>query len=485
MQNAIFLRIINEKGKNIMENDLKNVSRREFVITSGAVLGTLASTARGSQPAVSGKTRLAIVGTGSRGIGMWGSPAVRDYSDRIEMVGLCDINPKRVRVAEQLIRSNLQNMDGHLSQADETSSPAELEGSIPVFTDFDEMVRTTRPDRIIVTTMDSTHMRYVIRALELGCDVICEKPFATDEEQCQSIIDAQKKYDNNIVVTFNARYGVSATRVKEMLKEGAIGELYSVDYAEALDDDHGTSYFRRWHGIKENSGTLLVHKASHHFDQLNWWIEGDPVEVSAFGYLNRYGRKGPYRHANCRLCSHKDKCPFYWDITENEYSMKLYVDCESEDGYFRDGCVFRNAVNIYDTMSVQVRYNNKVLVTYSLNAGLPVEGQMITFNGSRGRIELRNYDQQPWDVTSSAELRLIRNFDNKDAELEALSRRSGSHGGSDKLIRDHIFIPESPDEMGHRAGARAGIMSAIIGIAAYRSIEKGQPVKIAELVDFS
>ncbi len=468
-----------------MKNDFKNVNRREFVLTSGAVLGTMASTARGAQPAAPEKTRLAIVGTGSRGIGMWGSPAVRDYSDRIEMVGLCDINPKRVRVAERLIRSNLQNMDGHLSQADGNSSPADIGGSIPVFTDFDEMVRTARPDRVIVTTMDSTHMRYVIRALELGCDVICEKPFATDEEQCQALINAQKKYDNNVTVTFNARYGVSATRVKELLREGAIGELLSVDYSEFLDDDHGTSYFRRWHGIKENSGTLLVHKASHHFDQLNWWIGGDPVEVSAYGDLRRYGRKGPFRHANCRLCTHKEACPYYWDITKEKYSMDLYVDCESEDGYFRDGCVFRNAINIYDTMSVQVKYDNKVLVTYSLNAGLPDEGQIIVFNGTKGRIELRNYDQQPWEVDASAELRLIRNFDKKDAELESLDRRTGSHGGSDKLIRDHIFIPESPDEMGHRAGARAGIMSAIIGIAAYRSIEKGRPVKINELVNFS
>lgn len=468
-----------------MKNDYKDFNRREFVITGGAVLGTLASTAKAVQNPAPRKSRLAIVGTGSRGIGMWGSPVVRDYQNRIEMVGLCDINPKRVRVAEKLIRSNLQNMDGHLSQAGDSSAGPEMKTSIPVFTDFDEMVRATRPDRVIVTTMDSTHMKYVIRALELGCDVICEKPFATDEEQCQSIIDAEKKYDNKIAVTFNARYGTSATRVKELLNAGEIGELLSVDYAEFLDDDHGTSYFRRWHGIKENSGSLLVHKASHHFDQLNWWIEGDPVEVSAYGDLRRYGRKGPFRHANCRLCTHKDKCPYYWDITKNDYAMELYVNCESEDGYYRDGCVYRNAINIYDTMSVLVKYNNKVLVTYSLNAGLPDEGQIITFNGTRGRIELRNYDQQPWKVDTSAELRLIRNFDKKDAELESLQRRSGSHGGSDKLIRDHVFIPESPDEMKHRAGARAGIMSAIIGIAAYRSIEKGRPVKIKELVNFS
>jgi predicted dehydrogenase len=165
--------------------------------------------------------------------------------------------------------------------------------------------------------------------------------------------------------------------------------------------------------------------------------------------------------------------------------MRLYVNCESEDGYFRDGCVFRNAINIYDTMSVQVFYENRVLVTYSLNAGLPVEGQTIVFNGSEGRIELRNYGSQPWDVDAAAEIRVIRNFSTGEPPLVPLQRRSGSHGGSDKLIRDHIFIPESPDEMGHRAGVRAGILSAIIGIAAYRSIEKGRAIRIEELIDLN
>ena len=429
------------------------------------------------------RTRLAIVGTGSRGIGMWGSPAVRDYSKQVEMVGLCDVNPKRVRVAERMIRSNMADMDGHLRTEGDGSFAAK--GSeIPVFTDFDEMVNTVSPDRIIVTTMDSTHIHYVIRGMELGCDMICEKPFATDEEQSQALISACEKYDKNITVTFNARYGTSATKIKELLNAGEIGELYSVDYAEYLDDDHGTSYFRRWHGIKENSGTLLVHKASHHFDQLNWWIGADPVEISAQGELRRYGRRGPFRHANCRLCSHKESCGHYWDITEHPHLVNLYVDCEGEDGYFRDGCVYRNAINIYDTTSVQVRYSNKVLVTYSLNAGVPLEGQTITLNGSKGRLEVRNYARQPWEAPARAEVRLMRNSESHST-LMPLARRQGSHGGSDSLIRDHVFIPDSPDPLKQRAGARAGIMSSIIGIAAYRSIEKGRPIKVAELIDVS
>lgn len=467
-----------------MNSKKQGVSRRDFLKITGssvAVAGAASNLEASLIQQGPKKARIATVGTGSRGIGMWGSPVVRDYSDRVQFVGLCDINGKRAKVAQRLFGKSISDQDGHL-RSEETTSPAQGSSQqIPVFTDFDEMVRTVKPERIIVTTMDSTHAQYVIRGMELGCDIICEKPFATDEEQCQAIIDAHKKHQKQVTVTFNARYGASATQVKEMLNAGEIGELYSVDYAEYLDTDHGTSYFRRWHGIKENSGTLLCHKASHHFDQLNWWIDSDPEEVSAFGELRRYGRKGPFRHANCRLCTHKNECPSYWDITKSERLMELYVSCESEDGYFRDGCVYRNAINIYDTMSVQVRYANKVLVTYSLNVGVPPEGQIIVFNGSKGRIELRNYDRQPWEPPARAEIRLMRNLET-DSTLIPVARREGSHGGSDRLIRDHVFIPESPDPLKRRASVRAGVMSAIIGVAGYRSIERKTPIKVKDLI---
>ena len=69
----------------------------------------------------------------------------------------------------------------------------------------------------MVTTVDSTHYRYIIRAMELGRDVITEKPMCTDEEQCQSILDTQKKTGKKVTVTFNARYGPEDMKVKEIV----------------------------------------------------------------------------------------------------------------------------------------------------------------------------------------------------------------------------------------------------------------------------
>jgi len=450
-----------------MKKSAGNISRREFIknsSVSAAALGALTLASPLSAFAAGAgqkKRRMALVGTGSRGISMWGSSLVRDYGEYLEMVGLCDINSKRLEVARKAIGKH-----------------------IPVFTDFDKMVRTTKPDCVIVTTVDSYHAKYVIRAMELGCDVLCEKPLCTDAAQAQAIIEACKRTGRKLEVTFNARYGGTATKAKELLMEGAIGEVYSVDYAEFLDLDHGASYFRRWHAFKENSGTLLVHKASHHFDELNWWLDADPVEVVAYGRLNKYGINGPFRHATCRQCIYKDKCEFFWDITKNKWFMELYVGCESEDGYYRDACLYRRGINIYDTMSVQVKYDNNTLVTYSLNATVPYEGQYIVFNGSKGRLELHNYDRSTWNVPPRSNIRLLRNF--KEPEIiPPVKRKAGTHGGADTSIKDMLFKPGMKDELGHRAGMRAGIMSAIIGIAAYTSIETRKKIKISDLINLA
>jgi len=440
-----------------------SIDRRTFLKStsvSAAALGALSLAGPLSALAAGSKMRLAMVGTGSRGTGMWGTPLLEDYSDLLEFVGLCDINPERAVVAQSIIGTKA-----------------------PTFTDFDLMIKTTRPDAVIVTTVDGYHWKYVCRAMELGCDVICEKPLCTEAAQAQAIIDTQKKTGRKLTVTFNARHGSSSMKLKELLLSGEIGEIYEANYDEFLDRSHGADYFRRWHAFRQNSGSLYCHKASHHFDELNWWIESDPLEVTAHGKLNVYGFNGQFRHANCRVCTFKKNCPFFWDITTNPEYMKLYVECEDSDGYYRDGCVFRNGIDIYDTMVSQIRYASGVLVNYSLNAAVPYEGQFIVFNGSKGRIELRNFNKQPWQEKNDAEIRLTK-VDGTTTVIP-VAHEDGEHGGADKRIRDMIFRPSGADPLGQKAGMRAGLMSSLIGIASYTSIDERGTVKIDDLVKWA
>lgn len=457
----------------------KNVDRRTFLTAvSMLAAGNLMSVPSWGFGQSKAKLKIVLVGTGVRGTSFWGKRLVEQYSDILEFVGLCDINEGRLAYAKTYMGV-----------------------SCPTFTDFEEMVSTTKPDLVIVTTKDSTHHEFIIKGLDMGCDVLTEKPLTTDEDKCQAILDAERRNNRNVIVGFNYRWSPYITKIKELLVNNEIGKIVSVDFHWYLNTYHGASYFRRWHGLRQAGGTLWVHKATHHFDLLNWWLDSDPAEVFAYGALEHYGSNGPFRGENCRKCDHKKECKFHWDITKSQRNMDLYVKNEKYDGYIRDNCLFRHDINIYDKMSAQIKYANDVLVNYSLTTYSPFEGWRIAFNGMDGRIEA--WLDIPWMENSgmsqselhAAEMSQDKNDDkerkpiilhknwNDYQTIEVVSERGG-HGGGDKRLHDKIFRnPENPDPYKHSAGTRDGAMSILVGIAARKSIESGRPVRIAELTD--
>lgn len=412
--------------------------------------------------AASKKVKVALVGTGSRGSQTWGKSLLDGYSKWVNMVGLCDINPKRVEYAKKFMGA----------------------GSAKTYEakDFDRMIRETQPDVVIVTTTDRFHVDYTVRAMELGVDVISEKPIATEVDQCQRILDTEYKTGKKVTVGFNMRFENMSPEMKKVIDSGELGRILSVDFQEYLDLDHGASYFRRWHGKNKYSGSLLVHKASHHFDLVNWLLNSDPVEVQAMGRVAFYGHNNSFRARNCRSCPFTDKCDFYWDITKSKRMMDLYVNCEDADGYFRDGCVWDNEIDSFDTSTTQVTYDNGAYLTYTQNTNLPYEGQYISITGEKGRMDVRLFARQPWEEKAPMEIRISK--DTKTSRIFALDNDPGEHGGADNRVKDLIFNPDIKDELKQRAGSRAGVMSSLIGIAAKKSIETGKKVNISDLIHF-
>ena len=250
--------------------------------------------------------------------------------------------------------------------------------------------------------------------------------------------------------------------------------------------------------MREEGGTLLLHKSTHHFDLMNWWLDSDPEEVFAYGDLEFYGANGPFRGKNCRECDYKDKCDFHWDITKNQHMMDLYVNNEKHDGYIRDNCLYRPEINIYDKMSAQVKYANNVVMNYSLTTYSPFEGYRVSFNGTKGRIEAWRHvpylqdayiDQKDMHAQEMNQDNDALNHEPlivhelwKKYETETVSSEKGGHGGGDRRLQDKIFVdPNKRDEFDRSAGVRDGAMSILIGIAARKSIESGKPVRIEEL----
>lgn len=453
-------------------------SRRQFLTSISMLAATTAVPLSAFSFGAKNKLKIVLVGTGVRGIGFWGQRLVENYSDILEFVGLCDINPGRLQYALKYIGVHC-----------------------PIYTDFEKMISETTPDLAIITTKDSTHHQFIIKGLDMGCDVMTEKPLTIDEQKTQAILDAERRSGRNLIVGFNYRWSPYSTKIKELLMNNSIGKITSVDFHWYLNTYHGASYFRRWHGQRESSGTLWVHKATHHFDLLNWWIDSDPYEVFAYGDLDFYGSNGSFRGDKCRTCPHKSECAFYWDITEDEHMMKLYVENEKYDGYIRDNCLFREEINIYDKMSAQVKYMNKVNLNYSLTTYSPYEGWRVAFNGTEGRLEAWLDIPYHKEVSvNQAELHIAEMDQSgsqqeeyepiithklwKDFEVVKVPVERGGHGGGDQRLQDKIFKnPELEDSYERAAGSRDGAMSVLIGVAARKSIESGEPVRIAELTD--
>ena len=461
-----------------------NSGRRAFIKRS--IAAGAAGLALGAAP-VAGKVevqsrqrkRYCILGLGSRS-GFYKLNMEKKYGAYAALGGICDINPGRLELARR-----------QSEEAGAEPPPAYLAK------DFDRMIAETKPDMVIVTTMDSTHDEYIIRTMELGVDVHTEKPMTTDATKCQAIIDTQRRTGRFCRVGFNYRYSPPRTQLKRLLMDGTIGDLLSVDFHWLLNTFHGADYFRRWHGQKRFSGGLMVHKATHHFDLVNWWLSAVPLEVHAIGKRDFYTPAMAQRmgldsyHERCRTCPEADKCGFYLDLESSQKLKALYLDNEHHDNYFRDRCVFRPEIDIEDTMSVVVRYDSGVDMSYSLNAMNSWEGYMVNFNGTKGRIEhlakekiyISGTNTEQGGLEEGGTTTRIIPLRGPEREIEVWSGEGG-HGGGDKLLLDSLFLPNPPtDSYMRMADHRGGAYSILTGIAANQSMETGQMVRVADLVD--
>ena len=396
-----------------------------------------------------------------------------------ELVALCDSNPGRLAARLDWAKGSGFPTSGYAAE------------------DFDEMLAAERPDWVIVTSPDHTHARYVCRALEAGCNVVSEKPLTIDAESLQHILDAQRASGRELRVAFNYRYSPPRAQVKRLLQEGAIGEVLSVDFHWLLDTTHGADYFRRWHRNKSGSGGLLVHKASHHFDLVNWWLDSVPKRVFASGHRRYYTAENAEalglgeRGERCLGCPAAERCPFHLDI-EREKLLKLtYRDHEHHDGYFRDRCVFDAEIDIEDTMNVLVDYRSGARMSYSLNASVPREGYTVAFNGTRGRLDHScvesSYVSGKGGIMGELdeeETRIVVQPHFGRAREIPIETGEGGHGGGDALLLEDLFsgTAEAGDPLGRRADQRAGAWSILTGIAANRSIATGEAVEVGSLV---
>ena len=433
------------------------------------------------------KRRYVVVGTGHR-VQMYLDAMVGEHHDDAELVGLVEPNPGRLAVHLAWLSEAGLDVDGVF-----TGHPAALE----------RILSETRADRVIITSPDFTHAGLIVRALDAGVDVVVEKPLTINPESTRRIAEAAERTGRQVMVTHNYRYSPRNSALKELIKNGSIGTPLSVTFEWVLDTAHGADYFRRWHRDKANSGGLLIHKASHHFDLVNWWLSDSPEQVYARGGVRFYGSENAAargmagRHERGTHEGAHD--PWELDLRSDSRLQSLYLDNESYDGYHRDQDVFGPGVTTEDNLAVIVDYAGEATLSYSLNAHSPWEGYRIAVNGDEGRAELDVVERAA--VLTDADDKVV--VDPSAAAVEASSRTggerltlqrhwevaqdvkieegSGAHGGGDALLLADIFRGPGDDWLERPADWLDGIRAIAVGMAGNESLHTGLPVKIADL----
>ncbi|MDQ5980267.1 MAG: hypothetical protein QG602_3243 [Verrucomicrobiota bacterium] len=435
------------------------------------------------------KKRFAFVGTGGRAISFV-EPLVTTYRDHNELVALCDLSAARMAYYNGLLA-------GDWGYHAVPAYPAAA---------FDAMLRETKPDTVFVCSKDDTHHDYIIRALRAGCDVITEKPMTIDAEKCRAILDAQRATGRSVRVAFNYRWAPFRTKVKELIATGVIGKVRSVNLEYLLDTNHGADYFRRWHAHAAESGTLLVHKSTHHFDLVNWWLDAIPAQVFAYGDLVFYGKQNAEARGDGALTKYprytghpeSQGDPFRLDLDESEAFRKIYRAGETDSGYIRDQNVFREGIDIHDQVSLNVRYRTGEVLTYSLTCYSPREGMRVTFNGDRGRIEYHEFigshmnravrpkdfkleDDRPGQEAEGEWIKVFPHF--QTGYVVPMPVIKAAHGGADEILNRSFYTPgaAATDEWNRFAGHEQGAASILVGIAGVESIKRNLPVNLTDL----
>lgn len=431
--------------------------------------------------------RYALVGVGSRAQ-MYLDAIAGSHAGAAELVAWSDPNPGR--------------LDWSLARVPALGDPVRFDAA-----DLASVIVAERVDRVIVTSPDVTHAEYVVAALDAGADVVVEKPLTTTEQGVRAIAEATARTGRSVTVTFNYRYAPRNAALKQLIASGEVGRVTSVHFEWVLDTAHGADYFRRWHREKANSGGLLVHKSTHHFDLVNWWLGSLPRRVFASGGLRFYGaaaaaERGLGERPERGTTDSPLRDGFSLDLRRDDLLRGLYYEQETHDGYLRDRDVFDPGITIEDNLALVVDYAAGATMSYALNAHSPWEGYTVFVNGTEGRAELTVVERgavlldadghvavdpaaRPDDVTHEEARpvgeRLVLQKHFEAAREVRIPEGDGGHGGGDSLLLAEVFEGPTGDPLGRAATWTDGIRSVVVGLCGNRSLENGQAVRPLDL----
>ena len=425
---------------------------------------------RSLDPEVSRPVSVIIIGCGNRGRTYSGY--AERYPAGMKVVGVSDI---------------LEHRKNYIG--DKFEVPADMR-----FGHFREVFASGKKlaDAVVIATPDDRHYEPCMKALELGYDVLLEKPVAPSEKECKNILAMTKKTGRVVAVCHVLRYSPYFMALREVVRSGVIGDVVSIQHMEPIQYAHmAHSYVRgNWRRAGDTTPIILA-KSCHDLDILRWIIDKPCRTVSADGSLTFFRKENKPEGAPLHCtegCPHQKECPY--DAVEIYTRLKQHVgvfDLEGSrdsalimsrlkdpryDSYAR--CVFQCDNDQPDHYIADMVFGDGVTASFTMDAFTPSGGRRTRIMGTMGYIE---GDMKEFVVTDFL-TRKPKLWNLEIAEVPEYAK-SGHGGGDYRLVRDFLEAVDRHDP-GHLSSTiDVSIESHMMGFAAERSRRSGKKEKVA------
>jgi len=398
-------------------------------------------------------------GAGSRG-NVYGNFAVK-YPEQLDIIGVAE--PIAVRNERYTQKHNIKTENR--------------------FTTWEDVFKRPKfADAIIITTPDNLHYGPCMKALEMGYDVLLEKPISPSEKECREILALSKKTGRIVAVCHVLRYAPYFVKLKEIIQSGVLGEVVSIQHFEPVEHVHMShSYVRgNWHNSKATTPIILA-KSCHDLDILRWMVNKPCTHIQAFGSLQWFTQKNapPGSTARCTDgCSVEQNCPYsalniYYRKRQFNYVFDLPEAKEEQAAYVMEQlkttnygrCVYRMDNDQPDHYTANILFEGGLTAAFSMEAFTSYSGRRTRVMGSLGDIV--------GDMTS------FTMTDFLTGKKTAWKQESDGHGGGDwRLVSDWINAVSQQNPALLTSTIDASIESHVMGFMAESSRKKKKVMEV-------
>lgn len=400
------------------------------------------------------KVKVAILGFGQRGFVY--ANIIKNNPDLMELVSVCEINPYKKPVIMSTFNISEDNY----------------------FTDYKKMYEKGKlADVLIISTMDQDHYKQALEALEIGYDLLLEKPIAVEKEHIIDIMEKAKQLKRKVAVAHVLRYTPFYQKLKLLIDDDRIGKVQAISQTENIGYFHfAHSYVRGNWRKKEDSAPMILAKACHDLDIIKYLVNDKCVKLSSFGNLNYFKKenapKGSATH--CYKC--EVECPFNAVTFYKEnpmWAMIFSLNPNIEEVFMDENlsyakCVYKLDNNVPDSQTVNLEFKNGVVANLMVTAFSKETHRQIKIHGSMGEIE----------ADLEARKIVIKPYLGEDEIIDLSSDEvdfSFHQGGDNNLLVDFAKKIQANEDTGLLTTIEESLESHILAIDAEESrLNKGK-----------